>query len=88
MSRASHPETIYLRDYKKPVFSVIEVDLTFNLYQDYVDVDQTMKIKKNSSSSHGYLHLDGDGIDLKSIHVDGVLLSEEEFEIKKEEDED
>ena len=63
--------TTYLKDYQPPVFKLETVRLDFDLYDDYVDVVNRMKL---SRMHPGDLRLNGEGLQLVSIHLDDKLL--------------
>jgi aminopeptidase N len=67
---------IYLKDYRPPNFTVENVFLAFDLYEDYAIVRNEMDIKRKSS---GNLHLYGDDLILEGIWRDAEPLSSTEY---------
>ena len=75
------PTTIYLKDYQPPLYLVNHVSLHFDLYETKTLVTSVLSLalnKKNKTSSKK-LVLDGQNLQLISIKVDGVLLTEDNY---------
>ncbi|WED43121.1 aminopeptidase N [Legionella cardiaca] len=64
--------TIYLKDYQPPVFSVKNVDLNFDLYDDHALVTSSLKLQRQHQ---GALQLYGDELELVSIHMNNTQLN-------------
>lgn len=82
------PKTIYLKDYQKPKFLVETIDLTFHLHDTKTEVRNVMKLKHNQDDnfSDKTLVLNGEELVLKSVSLNGSLLTEgKEFEVKGDE---
>ena len=73
--------TIYLKDYQPCTFSVGKVDLTFDLYDDHALVHNEMTLKRQHP---GELRLNGDELELVSIHLDGQPLAPEAYRLDGE----
>ena len=74
-------ETIYLKDYQKPAFTVDSIDLNIQVYADHTQVDSKLVMQRQAE---GDLVLLGRDLELKSIAVNGQLLSENEYQLNTE----
>ncbi|MCG2572768.1 aminopeptidase N [Acinetobacter sp. ME22] len=74
-------QTVYLKDYQKPSFLVDSVDLNIQVYADHTIVDATLKVQRQTA---GDLVLLGRDLELKSIRLNGDLLSEAEYQLDVE----
>ncbi len=72
----NQPKRIFLKDYKAPSFHVKSIDLYFQLHETNTKVKATQVIEKLEESS---LVLNGEGLKLISIHIDGKELSAAEY---------
>ena len=74
-------KTKYRKDYQVPVYLIETVDLTFQLFDEYTDVQAVMKINKNSASEveEKQLVLDGKKLELLSLQYNNRLLKETEY---------
>ncbi len=70
--------TIYLKDYTQPNFKVQHVSLCFELAPEATVVTSTVQYQRQQA---GVLELDGEGLKLQSIHLDGKALSESEYSV-------
>ena len=70
--------TIYLKDYSKPNFSAKHVSLCFELAPDKTVVLSSVQYQRQQA---GALELDGEGLSLESISIDGKTLAESEYSI-------
>jgi aminopeptidase N len=89
-------KTIYLKDYQHPDYWINKTDLTFELDVDrdegkYTIVKSKLEIVKNTSnnSESGQpltkpLKLHGQHFILKSVAIDGVLLSSDDYQTRDE----
>ncbi len=87
MKQNDTPKTVYLKDYKRPVFLIDTVDLEFDLEPEKTRVKSTLKLRRNPdynpNNSRGSLEtlvLDGEELDLLGVCLDGVALSPEQYE--------
>ncbi|MBP9841065.1 MAG: aminopeptidase N [Simkaniaceae bacterium] len=62
-------QTIYLKDYRAPTFFIETVDLTFDLYEEATKVSSKMKVKRSQGKND--LILNGEGLKLLSLLIDG-----------------
>ena len=79
----SKVEEIYLKDYKKPQFSIVSVDLVFDLYEEYVMVTNTMECKKLDASVHD-LKLHSRDLELEALYLNDLKLQENRYIIEDE----
>jgi len=70
--------TIYLNDYSQPNFKVKHTSLCFELSPEDTIVTATVNYQRNQV---GALELDGEGLRLKSIKIDGKTLSESNYDL-------
>lgn len=80
MSRA---ETIYLKDYKAPRFTIKTCDLVFELFEEHTQVTNLMSIERVDASAKD-LVLDSMDLELVEIYLDDEKLSEERYVIEDE----
>lgn len=73
--------TTYLKDYQPPVFKLETVRLDFDLYDDYVDVVNRMTL---SRMHPGELRLNGEGLQLMSIHLNDTLLAPDAYRMEEQ----
>ncbi len=67
MSQA--PQAKYRKDYQAPSHTITEIDLTFDLYDnDTIVTALSTVVQKGESTT---LELDGEGLELRSVKVDG-----------------
>ena len=74
-------QTIYLKDYQKPSFLVESINLDIQVYDDYTIVDSTLVMKRQAT---GALVLLGRDLELKSIRLNGELLTADQYELDTE----
>lgn len=78
-------KTVYLKDYRPPVFLIDETRLIFRLFEDKTIVSAELAIRRNpDTSSQGNagkseLVLDGNELQLLSVSLDGRLLDSSEY---------
>lgn len=76
------PNTVYLKDYKKPDYLIPNIHLTFDLDDTKTQVTSILKVKKNYDEGiEKPLVLNGENLTLKSIKVNGESLSNAEYEL-------
>lgn len=76
-------ETIYLKDYKAPEFSIKTCDLVFELFEEYTQVTNLMHIVRDNKESKDLL-LNSIDLELVEIYLDDVKLDKADYEIQKE----
>ena len=74
-------QTVYLKDYQKPIFTVDSIDLNIQIYADHTQVDSKLVMQRQTE---GDLVLLGRDLELKSIAVNGQVLSKNEYQLNTE----
>ncbi|MBX9705452.1 MAG: aminopeptidase N, partial [Gammaproteobacteria bacterium] len=74
----------YLKDYQPPAYLVKTVDLIFELGEEFTLVKTSMHIIANGHNGGKPLVLDGDGLELVSVALNGVTLSANEYHLTTE----
>ena len=84
--RQDSPHTVYLKDYRLPDFLVDSVDLHFELGEDETVVRSILAIRRNPqvAATGQALHLDGQGLILDRLVLNGRRLEDEEYHIHPE----
>lgn len=67
MSQA--PQAKYRKDYKEPSHAITDIDLTFDLYDNDTIVTAISKVAQKSDTTT--LELDGEGLELRAVKVNG-----------------
>ena len=76
----AQPRTIYLQDYLPPAFTVSDVSLHFELFDDYTLVHADMAFKRAAQTASGEpLVLQGEELELQRIALDGRELPEDHY---------
>jgi len=80
------PQTIYLKDYLVPEYLIQTVDLNFILDAEYTRVVSRLTLNSNPDSEvkHAPLELLGEDLSLVSIALDGVALTESQYQLTDE----
>ncbi len=78
--REGPPQTIYRKDYTPPTFAVDTVDLHFAIYAGKTIVTAELALRRLVSGS-APLVLDGERLLLQSIAIDGLDLSENQYQV-------
>ncbi|EGQ7677812.1 aminopeptidase N [Vibrio parahaemolyticus] len=63
------PQAKYRKDYQAPSHTITDIDLTFDLYDNDTIVTALSKVVQKGESTT--LELDGEGLELRSVKVDG-----------------
>ncbi len=79
----SEPKTIYLKDYEPSVFSISDCELTFDIFDDKTQVINTMRIVSEQETPFS-IELNGEGLELESIRLNGELLDENAYVVTDE----
>ncbi|WP_407276572.1 aminopeptidase N [Halothiobacillus sp. DCM-1] len=77
-SARAAPVEIHLADYRAPDFYIDRVDLVFDLVPQETRVRSTLQVRRQGAHDRP-LVLDGEGLTLLSVAVDGRPLAAEEF---------
>jgi aminopeptidase N len=80
--RTDSAKTIYLKDYRPPDYLVDRVELSFELDDEVTRVTSSLKIRRNpaSESVDPPLKLDGEGLRLVELSLDGSPLTTDAYE--------
>ena len=78
MMREGAPKTIYRKDYTEPDFLISHVELAFEIADGSTRVTSSLRIQRNGAHERP-LVLDGEGLGLISVSVDGGKLDEGVF---------
>ena len=78
MMREGAPKTIYRKDYTEPDFLISHVELAFEIADGSTRVTSSLRIQRNGTHERP-LVLDGEGLGLISVSVDGEKLDEGVF---------
>lgn len=75
------PQTVYLKDYQVPAYLIDEIDLHFDLNDEFTIVTSRLRIRRNRLSQHRSqeLILNGEDLILESIGLDGELLEPSQY---------
>lgn len=89
MNKQEAPQPIYLKDYKPPYFLADSIDLDFDLFDEYTRVKATMVLRRNNAHPDGDagkqpLVLNGEEMQLQSVAINGVLLSNADYQVDAE----
>jgi aminopeptidase N len=80
--RDAQPSAIYLKDYQPPSYLIDETHLTFDLREDATLVESRLKLRRNPlTDGESPLRLDGTGLELLQIAIDGRALDVGEYEL-------
>ena len=74
------PATIYLKDYKTPLFNVESVNLDFQIFDGKTIVTSTAVYVRNRADDEP-LKLNGEGIKLLSVSIDGQALAMDAYTV-------
>ena len=78
-------ETIYLKDYAAPAYRVDSVDLRFELGEEHTRVTSRLAVRRQPGVSENQpLVLDGVGLELERLQLDGRLLSDDDYLLNDE----
>jgi aminopeptidase N len=78
------PKTIYLKEYQQPAFWVEHVNLTVRLFDGYTEVQSELTLRKNPHVDSRELVLNGVDQSIQSLHLNGRLLSESDYQISND----
>ncbi len=80
----TQPQTIYLKDYQAPAFSVEQVNLTFHLNPTATTVISMVTYQRNPLSATTVLELDGSHLELVDIKLAGRSLAADQYRLSPE----
>lgn len=80
------PQTIYLRDYKAPVFTVDQIDLTLDIFEDHTFVTSKLTLERTPKAPAGPLELEllGENMEFVSISKNGVELTSRDYALSSD----
>lgn len=85
MSAANTPETIYLRNYKIPSFSIENVELHLDIFEERTEVTSHLSVvRMPNTGKNTDLELLGEKLELISIKKDGVVLTSKNFTLSND----
>ena len=73
--------TVFLRDYRPPAWRIAEVALEFDLDPAATIVAARLQVEPDPQQAGAPLHLDGEGLELIELRVDGRVVEAGGFEI-------
>lgn len=73
------PQEIKLSEYQRPVYTTEEVALTFDITEGETIVRSVLKIRRQQEGSA--LYLNGEGLELLGLEVDGRELADNEYQV-------
>lgn len=79
-SSVTPPKETFLADYQVPYYLVDRIALHFELAADETKVRSVLSMRKNPEGKDGSCILDGDGLELHSISLDGRQLQGNEYQ--------
>ncbi len=83
MTTNSAAKTIYLKDYRAPLFSIESVELNFDLQKEQTIVTNKMRVRRAlKATSVPPLRLDGRQLKLIKVTLDDKILSPDQYEVK------
>ncbi len=84
--RDAQPRTIRLKDYRVPDFLIDTTELIFELFEDKTLVRSRLAMRRNPDAENpaAPLCLDGQDLLLRSVKIDGRILSANEYRIEPE----
>jgi aminopeptidase N len=77
--RTEEPRPVRLEDYRPPDWLIETIELDFSLHPTATTVRAKLKLKPNAAGAPAPLVLDGDELQLRSVHLDGKPLPQESF---------
>ena len=79
----SEMQAIYLKDYKKPDFKILDVALMFDLYEEYSNVTNIMNIEKVDENTKD-IALDSIDLELQELWLNDLKLKETRYTYRDE----
>lgn len=83
MMHTHEPQAVYLKDYQIPEYLIDEIDLNFDLHDDFTLVKSHMRVRHHRLSNQrtNTLVLNGEELILESIKLDGKPLAATQYEV-------
>jgi aminopeptidase N len=73
--------TVFLRDYRAPAWRVAAVELEFDLDPAATTVAARLRVEPDLQQAGAPLHLDGEGLDLLELRVDGHAIGDDQYDV-------
>ena len=73
--------TVFLRDYRAPAWRVTDVALEFDLDPAATIVSARLEVKQDAAQSGTPLRLDGEGLELLELRIDGLVIESAAYEL-------
>ena len=77
------PKTIFLKDYKPSTFNIDTIALNVDILENHTEVTSVMKLEKVVSGP-ATLELNGENMTLKSVKMNGEVLSSDKYQVSPE----
>ncbi|MBT4790008.1 MAG: aminopeptidase N [Halobacteriovoraceae bacterium] len=78
---SAQTKEIFLKDYKEANYLVSTINLEVDIHEEETLVTNTTCFELNTTNNDNSLELDGAGLELKSIWIDGVELSCDKYQV-------
>ncbi|MBK26855.1 MAG: aminopeptidase N [Halobacteriovorax sp.] len=75
------PQTIHLKDYKKPTYTITDIHLTFDLHDTQTKVKTKMSVESTGVEKGAPLVLNGEQLVFKKASIDGAQLEASRLEL-------
>lgn len=74
---------IYYKDYQPPAYLIDEIELYFNLQEEFTIVKSLLRIRQNHlvATSTNTLYLNGEALQLQALRLDGDDLTKEQYQL-------
>ena len=84
--KKAQPRAIHLKDYTPPIYRIDTVKLTFDLGEEATLVRSVLAVRKNpeAAADDNTLVLNGEGLELESLALDGRDLNDNEYGLNSE----
>ena len=80
--RDAKPGTVYLKDYQPPGYLINRTELHFELHEDHALVSSRLHLLRDGSvAKDSSLELQGQGLELLAVAIDGIDLTPEEYRV-------
>ncbi len=76
----TNPPVIHRQDYQPPNYWISQVNLSFNLEPEHTEVHSQLHLQRNPSNPSETLHLHGENLQLKAVHLNGKTLDETAYQ--------
>ena len=77
--KESQPEAVYLKDYKAPSFLIEKTHLSFDLFEDYTEVEARLQIVRQPGNDKEPLVLHGQELKLISLAINDQVLASDAY---------